>query len=376
MNKFTYYINEAKGLKKDELDMVSNIQQLVMAYTGDYEDDEYNEDHINDWLKEVGVDKIKDDDARKNYINSFKSGVKEFFKDDDDLEDINEAKSDTKDEKKERKDPLEWSKEKHENTTKKIEKGLRYAAATFQAGVFGAIGVSVASKLVKVAVTKAPILAHPAFVAGGIALGAIIAGVAVMRKIKKNKIKKLVVDLKERIEDEKDPKKKQELQDQYDNVLKTCFDKNGKPRANPKLSELPKEQRKAFKEQFDKDIKSKSLKNIDKKLVDEVDFEEEIEGANKRFEKKERENRKKFREEEAQKNQPKETKPNDDEDNEETSTEEEVTDPETGEKKKVKMYTGPRGGKYYYPEGSPKKPENRVYPNESLTNRLSRLLNS
>lgn len=372
---FTCYINEEKGLKKDELDMVSNIQQLVMAYTGDYEEDEYNENHIDDWLKKVGVDKIKDSDARKNYVNSFKAGVKEFFKDDDNLEDINEAKTNNKKEKQERKDPLEWAKEKHENTSKNIEKGLKYAAATFQAGVFGAIGVSVASKLVKIAVTKTPILANPAFVAGGIALGAIIAGVAVMRKIKKNKIKKLVVDLKERIEDEKDPEKKQELQDQYDNVLKTCFDKNGNPRANPKLSELPKDQRKSFKEQFDKDIKSKSLKNIDKKLVDDVDFEEEIENVNKRFEKKERENRKKFREEESQKNQSKETKP-DDEDNEETSTEEEVTDPETGEKKKVKMYTGPRGGRYYYPEGTPKKPENRVYPNESLTNRLSRLLDS
>ena len=40
---------------------------------------------------------------------------------------------------------------------------------------------------------------------------------------------------------------------------------------------------------------------------------------------------------------------------------EEITDPETGEKKKVKTYTGPRGGKFYYPDGAPKKPENKVY---------------
>ena len=45
---------------------------------------------------------------------------------------------------------------------------------------------------------------------------------------------------------------------------------------------------------------------------------------------------------------------------------EEVTDPETGEKKKVKTYTGPRGGKFYYPDGKPKKPENKVYL-ESIT---------
>lgn len=40
---------------------------------------------------------------------------------------------------------------------------------------------------------------------------------------------------------------------------------------------------------------------------------------------------------------------------------EEITDPKTGKKKKVKTYTGPRGGKFYYPAGAPKKPENKVY---------------
>ena len=44
---------------------------------------------------------------------------------------------------------------------------------------------------------------------------------------------------------------------------------------------------------------------------------------------------------------------------------EEVTDPKTGEKIKVKTYTGPRGGKFYYPDGAPKKPENKVYVHES-----------
>lgn len=40
---------------------------------------------------------------------------------------------------------------------------------------------------------------------------------------------------------------------------------------------------------------------------------------------------------------------------------EEITDPKTGEKKKVITHTGPRGGKFYYPDGVPKKTENRVY---------------
>ena len=44
-----------------------------------------------------------------------------------------------------------------------------------------------------------------------------------------------------------------------------------------------------------------------------------------------------------------------------TVKDEEITDPKTGEKKTVKTYTGPRGGKFYYPDGAPKKPENKVY---------------
>ena len=51
--------------------------------------------------------------------------------------------------------------------------------------------------------------------------------------------------------------------------------------------------------------------------------------------------------------------------------EEEVTDPKTGEKKKVTTYTGPRGGKFYYPDGKSKKPENKVYVHESVTYRIT-----
>lgn len=51
---------------------------------------------------------------------------------------------------------------------------------------------------------------------------------------------------------------------------------------------------------------------------------------------------------------------------------EKVTDPETGKKISVTTHTGPRGGKFYYPDGKPKTPENKVYVRESnsLTNYL------
>ena len=50
---------------------------------------------------------------------------------------------------------------------------------------------------------------------------------------------------------------------------------------------------------------------------------------------------------------------------------EEIEDPKTGKKIQVKTYTGPRGGKFYYPDGKPKKPENKVYVESiSLTDYL------
>ena len=52
-----------------------------------------------------------------------------------------------------------------------------------------------------------------------------------------------------------------------------------------------------------------------------------------------------------------------------------IKDPKTGEKKKVTTHTGPRGGKFYYPDGKPKNPENKVYVHESLKNYLINKLN-
>lgn len=46
---------------------------------------------------------------------------------------------------------------------------------------------------------------------------------------------------------------------------------------------------------------------------------------------------------------------------------EQVTDPKTGKKIKVATHTGPRGGKFYWPEGKPKTPKNKVYVKESLS---------
>ena len=51
--------------------------------------------------------------------------------------------------------------------------------------------------------------------------------------------------------------------------------------------------------------------------------------------------------------------------------EEEVKDPKTGKKIKVKTYTGPRGGKFYYPDGAPKDAKHKVYVHENVTYRIT-----
>ena len=59
----------------------------------------------------------------------------------------------------------------------------------------------------------------------------------------------------------------------------------------------------------------------------------------------------------------------------ETMEEQEITDPDNPDKKiKVKAYTGPRGGKYYWPKGKAKTPENKVYISESFVDYLYRML--
>lgn len=50
----------------------------------------------------------------------------------------------------------------------------------------------------------------------------------------------------------------------------------------------------------------------------------------------------------------------------ETLSKEEVVDKATGKKKHVTIHTGPRGGRYYWPEGSPKDKDHKVYV-ESLS---------
>ena len=62
-----------------------------------------------------------------------------------------------------------------------------------------------------------------------------------------------------------------------------------------------------------------------------------------------------------------------DKDGNELQQDHEVTDND-GKKIKVALRVGPKGGKYYWPKGSPKDAEHKVYVQESLSERLNRLL--
>ena len=143
-------------------------------------------------------------------------------------------------------------------------------------------------------------------------------------------------------EDPKDPKPKEKTKEEIDAELKAVDDKYKKQE-----EDLEKEYQDKIDKETDKDKK--------KQLEDEwMEKQKEIT---------------------KQKNKEKDAiDDNDTHDTEKDETkqgkykvkDEEITDPKTGEKIKVKTYTGPRGGKFYYPEGSPKTPEHKVYL-ESIT---------
>ena len=208
----------------------------------------------------------------------------------------------------------------------------------------------------------------------------------------------------EELEGEEDPEKKSKLKKLVDKA-KEAFDKlkSNPPQtmaaaatgvavaqaattepAEPK--QLTKEEIDAKHKEIEDDYKEKSEnlekeynqkeKDLEKEYKDKIDAEKD-EDKKKELEKElkdkkeanEAEWMKKEKALSAAKNKAKdEVDDNDEHDTEKDETkkgkykvkEEEIED-ENGNKIKVKTYTGPRGGKFYYPEGKPKTPENKVY---------------
>ena len=182
-------------------------------------------------------------------------------------------------------------------------------------------------------------------------------------------------------ENEEDPDKKAENDKLIDILIASCYDENGDP--------IPVEQREARMkdivgedkwEEFKKDLEQK------RKSVSEDDFEKALENANKDLtpeevqkmmdEQKERAKTANAKiKSEKDDDEPKDDEPKDEKDEDGNIVkDEEVTDPKTGKKMKVKTHTGPRGGKFYYPDGKPKTPENKVYVQEDTYCELTKYL--
>ena len=171
----------------------------------------------------------------------------------------------------------------------------------------------------------------------------------------------------------KSVKSKEEIQKEYDEKTAALEKELDEKTKNAKDDD---EKEKLEQEWLEKKNKLDIDKLEDEYKADsaalEKEYYEKIENAKDDKEKEELENEwvekeKKLKEAKNKAQDSIEDDGNHDTENDETKQgkykvkDEEVTDPKTGEKIKVKTYTGPRGGKFYYPDGKPKKPENKVY---------------
>ena len=148
------------------------------------------------------------------------------------------------------------------------------------------------------------------------------------------------------------------------------------------------------KEEFDKQVKDandKKKENVEKKYKEDSDkladdYQKKIDDEKDPDKKKKLEDEWETKEKELSADKHKKLDEIDDRDEHDTENdatkkgkykvkEEEVTDPKTGKKIKVTTYTGPRGGKFYYPDGKSKTPENKVYVRESIQSKLQKYNN-
>lgn len=178
--------------------------------------------------------------------------------------------------------------------------------------------------------------------------------------------------------DEKDPVKKERLEKQFKMMNYCIYNERGEKRNVEQqryfMQKLVGKKgidkiTKASEENIGKAIESGELDKLIKK-TDKIKSEDL-----KKFEKAAKESNDEVQKSIAQYKKEKSKDSNDSKDVKKDKDgnilkQEEVTDPKTGKKKKVTTHTGPRGGKFYYPEGKPKTAEHKVYVQESLKNYL------
>lgn len=170
---------------------------------------------------------------------------------------------------------------------------------------------------------------------------------------------KAAIESAKKKDDEKDPEPKEKEPEKEPEPKEKEPEKDPEPKKEKTVDDVKAE----YKE------KQKELQDKYDKMIDDAKDDDEAEKAMAEYEKEKKKlNAEQHKEMDAIDDNDEHTDDDDSKKGKYVVKDEEVTDPKTGEKVKVKTYTGPRGGKFYYPKGAPKKPENKVYVHESETN--------
>ena len=168
-----------------------------------------------------------------------------------------------------------------------------------------------------------------------------------------------------KIDKETDPKKKKKLQDSYDMISKSNFDKKGRPRAvvfNVRQALAGIKGVVTGKAKLGEALKNCTTigKIVGAAQVAKAKKKDPEAFANARGKAELNAGKKAYKNAEKDKNG--EVKKDKDGN---ILKQEEVTG-EDGKKIKVTTHTGPRGGKFYWPDGAPKDAEHKVYVKESV----------
>ena len=354
------------------VNLIVLVQTIVNQYVDNNESDEYDESDVDNMLDKLSNKNI--DSKQSSLIKKLiKEGIKHsYLKDHDetDYDEIDYDKIDSKLDEIHKKKKINESSayiyedklnEDKEFSLKKLMDSLKDQKTQQNIAKGGAIGVigfdtimyieektqmSIGQSIVKLFANITPkiaaVVTNPIFIASSAVI--VAATIAVItHKLKQKRMEKIIAGLQYKIDNESDSEQKEKLQNMYNNMLKTCFTKKGTPRANPKLSILPAEEKSEFKKMYNEFKWNGELKKMGKKNIDSGDWNSKSELE--KFEELHKENDDSEQEKDSEGN---------------VLKQEEITDKD-GKKKKVTTHTGPRGGKFYWPDGAPKDTEHKVY---------------
>lgn len=195
-------------------------------------------------------------------------------------------------------------------------------------------------------------------------IGRLLTGSLIRSTVRAHLAKNRMAALQLKIDKETDPKKKKKLQDSYDMISKSNFDKKGRPRAvvfNVRQALAGIKGVVTGKAKLGEALKNCTTigKIVGAAQVARAKKKDPEAFANARGRAELNAGKKAYKN--AEKNKNDEVKKDKDGN---ILKQEEVTG-EDGKKIKVTTHTGPRGGKFYWPDGAPKDAEHKVYVKES-----------